>query len=102
MEHSDHWIMTGWHGEQWDFQNNEKTMEHSLDHDWMRTVGFTMLVFLQEEFLLSGPTDTLGMFVTSQGTSLRPPLSWTDGLITLGYSFPYVVAVGRGTITVYR
>jgi hypothetical protein len=29
MEHSDHWIMTGWHGEQWDFQNNEKTMEHS-------------------------------------------------------------------------
>jgi hypothetical protein len=27
MEHSDHWIMTGWHGEQWDFQNNEKTME---------------------------------------------------------------------------
>jgi hypothetical protein len=23
-------IMTGWYGEQWDFQNNEKTMEHSL------------------------------------------------------------------------
>jgi hypothetical protein len=23
--------MTGWHGEQWDFQNNEKTMGHS-DH----------------------------------------------------------------------
>jgi hypothetical protein len=41
MEHSDHWIMTGWHGEQWDFQNNEKIMEHS-DH-WMawRTVGFS-------------------------------------------------------------
>jgi hypothetical protein len=35
MQHSDHWIMTGWHGEQWDFQNNEKTMEHS-DH-WIRT-----------------------------------------------------------------
>ena len=31
MKYSDHWIMTGWHGEQWDFQNNEKTMEHS-DH----------------------------------------------------------------------
>jgi hypothetical protein len=27
MEQSDHWIMTRWHGEQWDFQNNEKTME---------------------------------------------------------------------------
>jgi hypothetical protein len=35
MEHSDHWIMTGWRGEQWDFQNNVKTMEHS-DH-WIMT-----------------------------------------------------------------
>jgi hypothetical protein len=35
MKHSDHWIMTGWHGEQRDFQNNEKTMEHS-DH-WIMT-----------------------------------------------------------------
>jgi hypothetical protein len=30
MEHSDHQIMTEWHGEQWDFQNSEKTMEHIL------------------------------------------------------------------------
>jgi hypothetical protein len=34
------------HGEQWDFQNSEKTMHgtfSSLDHDWMawRTVGFS-------------------------------------------------------------
>jgi hypothetical protein len=28
------WV-PGWHGEQWDFQNNEKTMEHS-DH-WIMT-----------------------------------------------------------------
>jgi hypothetical protein len=35
MEHSDHWIMTGLHGEQWDFQNNEKSMKHS-DH-WIMT-----------------------------------------------------------------
>jgi hypothetical protein len=34
-KHSDHWVMTGWHGEQWDFQNNETTMEHS-DH-WIMT-----------------------------------------------------------------
>ena len=26
MEHFDHWIMTGWHGELGDFQNNEKTI----------------------------------------------------------------------------
>ena len=24
MKHSDHWVMTEWHGKQWDFQNNEK------------------------------------------------------------------------------
>ena len=52
MEHSDHWIatgrheeqwnfqnherqwnilITGWHEEQWNFQNNEMTMKH-FDH----------------------------------------------------------------------
>jgi hypothetical protein len=31
MEFSDLWIMTGGHEEQWDFQNNENTMELS-DH----------------------------------------------------------------------
>jgi hypothetical protein len=35
MEHSNHSIMTGWHGEQWDFQNNEKTMEHF--DNWIMT-----------------------------------------------------------------
>jgi hypothetical protein len=29
-EKADHWIVTGWHGGQWDFQNNEKTM--SMEH----------------------------------------------------------------------
>jgi hypothetical protein len=40
-EHSDHWIMTGWHGEQWDFQNNENTTEHSdhWNHDWMAQIS---------------------------------------------------------------
>jgi hypothetical protein len=28
-DHSDHWIMIGWYGEQWGFQTNEMTMEHS-------------------------------------------------------------------------
>jgi recombinational DNA repair ATPase RecF len=30
MEHSDQWIVSGWHREQWVFQNNEKTMERTL------------------------------------------------------------------------
>jgi hypothetical protein len=24
IKRSDHWIMTGWHGEQWDFQNKKR------------------------------------------------------------------------------
>ena len=52
-EHSDHWIMTGWHGEQWGFQSNEKTMEHSLDgtidpftgwHYWLIMVRRSMIM----------------------------------------------------------
>ncbi len=35
MKHSDHWIMTGWHGEQWDFKTMKRSMEHS-DH-WIMT-----------------------------------------------------------------
>ena len=35
MEYSDHQIMTGWYGEEWDFQDNEKRMEFS-DH-WIMT-----------------------------------------------------------------
>jgi hypothetical protein len=44
MEHSNYWIITGWYREQWDFENNEKTMNISITgHYWMawRTVGFS-------------------------------------------------------------
>jgi hypothetical protein len=40
MEHSDHWIVTGWYGEQWDSQSNEKTMEHSDHWDLITMVMF--------------------------------------------------------------
>jgi hypothetical protein len=33
--------MTGWHGEQWGFQNNEKTVEHS---DNCIMTGWRMLI----------------------------------------------------------
>jgi hypothetical protein len=45
MEHFNHWIMTGWHEEQWNFQKNEKTMEHS-DH-WIVTGWQSTLSSLQ-------------------------------------------------------
>ncbi|KAJ7372446.1 transforming growth factor, beta receptor associated protein 1 [Desmophyllum pertusum] len=52
----------------------------------------------KEEFLLSGPTDVMGMFVTSEGTSQRAPLSWSERLLALGFSFPYAVALGANSI----
>ncbi|XP_067054728.1 transforming growth factor-beta receptor-associated protein 1-like [Acropora muricata] len=54
-----------------------------------------------EEFLLNGPTDVMGMFVTSEGTSQRAPLSWSERVLALGYSFPYVIALGASSITVH-
>jgi hypothetical protein len=33
--------MTGWHGEQWDFQNNEKTMMEHSDH-WIVTAWMAL------------------------------------------------------------
>jgi hypothetical protein len=45
LKHSVQWIMTEWHGEQWDFQNdqNNNGTFWSLDNDWMawRTVRFS-------------------------------------------------------------
>ncbi|XP_068709576.1 transforming growth factor-beta receptor-associated protein 1-like isoform X2 [Montipora foliosa] len=54
-----------------------------------------------EEFLLNGPTDVMGMFVTSEGTSQRAPLSWSERLLALGYSFPYVIALGASSLSVH-
>nr|XP_058955595.1 transforming growth factor-beta receptor-associated protein 1-like [Pocillopora verrucosa] len=64
------------------------------------TKGLVMGVGM-EEFLLNGPTDVMGMFVTSEGTSQRAPLSWSERLLALGYSFPYAVALGANSISVH-
>lgn len=64
------------------------------------TKGFVMGVGM-EEFLLNGPTDVMGMFVTSEGTSQRAPLSWSERLLALGYSFPYAIALGPNSISVH-
>ncbi|KXJ14499.1 Transforming growth factor-beta receptor-associated protein 1 [Exaiptasia diaphana] len=54
-----------------------------------------------EEFLLNGPTDLMGMFVTSEGTSQRAPLSWSNSIEALGYSFPYVISLGNNVLTAH-
>lgn len=64
------------------------------------TKGLVMGVGM-EEFLLNGPTDVMGMFVTSEGTSQRAPLSWSERLLALGFSFPYVIALGASSISIH-
>ncbi|KAK7098537.1 transforming growth factor-beta receptor-associated protein 1-like [Littorina saxatilis] len=54
----------------------------------------------KEEFLLSGPS-ALGMFVSSAGNSKRPPISWSENLLSIGYVHPYIVAMNDEFITVH-
>ena len=54
-----------------------------------------------EEFLLNGPTNTMGMIVTAEGMSQHQPLTWSDGLRSVAYSYPYILALGNNTVTVH-
>ncbi|CAG2204159.1 TGFBRAP1 [Mytilus edulis] len=54
----------------------------------------------KEEFLLSGPS-ALGMFVTSDGISQRPPLQWSENIVSMTYVHPYIVAMNDEFITVH-
>ena len=57
---------------------------------------------MQEEFLLSGPTNTMGMIVTADGLSQHQPLNWADGLTAIAHAYPYALVLGNSTITVHR
>lgn len=52
------------------------------------------------EFLLNGPGN-LGMFVTSSGISLRPPVPWPEGVLDAVVHFPYVLALQSNAVHVY-
>ncbi|XP_060603083.1 transforming growth factor-beta receptor-associated protein 1-like [Ruditapes philippinarum] len=54
----------------------------------------------KEEFLLTGPS-ALGMFVTSEGISQRPPLQWSENLRSVGYVHPYIIAMNDEFITIH-
>ena len=56
----------------------------------------------QEEFLLSGPTNTMGMIVTAEGLSQHQPLNWADGMTAIAHAYPYALVLGNSTITVHR
>ena len=83
------------------------TYKNFVDCDYKLLLCFVndfMFLFhiVQEEFLLSGPTNTMGMIVTSDGLSQHQPLNWVDGLTAIGYSFPYILVLGKNTVTVHR
>ena len=55
----------------------------------------------KDEFLLNGPTDTMGMIVTSSGISMHQPLTWADELRSVAFSYPYLLVLGESTVTVH-
>jgi hypothetical protein len=54
----------------------------------------------EQEFLIAGPGN-LGMFVTTAGTSVRPPVQWTANLYRIIYSYPYIIGLSPECILVY-
>ena len=59
------------------------------------------IVFFQDEFLLNAPS-ALGMFATSSGISQRPPLQWSDNLVSVVYTHPYILALNDEFVTIHR
>ncbi len=63
----------------------------------------------KEEFLLSAPGG-LGMFVTAEGVSQRPPIQWSSAssasspasVSAFAFHSPHIVALGEDVIGVYR
>ncbi|KAF2359638.1 Citron (CNH) domain [Trinorchestia longiramus] len=55
---------------------------------------------MKEEFLLSGPS-CLGMFVSCDGVSIRPPISWSEDVLAVAYHHPYVLTVTPQFIRIY-
>ena len=52
------------------------------------------------EFLISA-SNGLGVFVSNDGTSSKPPLQWSDGVFGLALLQPYVIAMDDEFITVH-
>ncbi|GAB6022054.1 transforming growth factor, beta receptor associated protein 1 [Chamberlinius hualienensis] len=46
----------------------------------------------RQEFIINGPNN-LGVFVTSSGTSERPPIVWSKGVKAMTFVHPYVITL---------
>jgi len=53
-----------------------------------------------QEFLVAGPGN-LGMFVTGEGTSQRPPIQLTANLYRIIYSSPYIIGLSPESVLIY-
>ncbi len=72
-----------------------------LVNQLLRAIFQTTMFGLQDEFLLSAPS-ALGMFAKSSGISQRPPLQWSDNLMSVVYTHPYILALNDEFVTIHR
>lgn len=59
------------------------------------------LKLTQGEFLLCGPGG-LGVFVSAQGFSEKPPIHFSNCIMALAYHHPYILAVDGQGVSFYR
>ena len=64
------------------------------------SLSLTITRVQDQEFLLAGPGN-LGMFVTSEGMSVRPPVQWTANLYRIIYTYPYIIGLSPESIMIY-
>jgi len=64
------------------------------------SLSLTITRVQDQEFLLAGPGN-LGMFVTSEGMSVRPPVQWTANLYRIIYNYPYIIGLSPESIMIY-
>ena len=61
---------------------------------------FVYLIF-KGEFLLRGPGG-LGVFVSTQGFSEKPPILFPEGVMAIAFHHPYVITTNMLGIYIYR
>ncbi|XP_023220764.1 transforming growth factor-beta receptor-associated protein 1-like [Centruroides sculpturatus] len=54
----------------------------------------------KKEFLIGSPS-ALGVFVTTEGTSERPPIRWDAEIVAVAYAHPYLLVLSNEFLTVF-
>nr|XP_027195488.1 transforming growth factor-beta receptor-associated protein 1-like [Dermatophagoides pteronyssinus] len=53
----------------------------------------------RNEFLINGPSN-LGVFIKTSGISERPPINWGPEVLQIAYSYPYILCLKSGKISI--